>query len=79
MYITSKFKIFYKNSYVVSEMISFIFYCLSKVFYFFNQSLFHFVRSVIKTVVPEIKFSPCLIGVLLETRFKTESSFKEKF
>ncbi len=79
MYITRKLKIFYKNSYVISAIISFIFYCLSKVFYFFNQSLFHFLKSVIQTVVPEINFSPCLIDISLETRFKAESSFTEKF
>ena len=53
----------------------FIFYCLSKLFNFFNRCLFPFVKSAIKIVLLEIKFSTYFIDVLLETRFIENDSY----
>jgi hypothetical protein len=60
---------FIKNNPVVSKL------C----FYFFNRSLFYFIKNVIKTVLLTINFLTYVIDVLLENIFKVEPPPKEKY
>ena len=55
--------VFYQNNRILSKTIALIFVCLSVIFLFFNWSLFHFLKSTMKTVLPDIDFSIFLIGI----------------